>query len=316
MSLILPTRRDSHLLDKTERACKRDASVKPGNAFDRILQRAAESEARAEARREIQEPQQLFLPGFEEWLRAMPNHMARSSLFAPIARGKKKYHDQTVLASRGDVIITYTGRQLDEVQADAWMQLIYEAKDAPLGQAVSINRAAFLRAIGKTTSGREYRWMHRTMIEFTAATIVIEARKSDGTTRYHIGHTKAFHMLSDFDYDADAEKYTFTIDPRWKTLFGGNEYALIDWEKRLQIRPARDMAKALQRLVATSADQVQHHSLDRLRDMLQYNSPMGKFRVALSTAMRELERVGVVAGARIELSTKRVEQATWTKLRR
>lgn len=282
--------------------------------FPGLAARAAEAKSRIEARGEAMEPQQMFLPGLEDWLRAMPNAVARSSLFAPVARGRKKHHDQTVLVSRGDATITYTGHQLDEAQADAWMQLMYEAKDAPLGQAVRINRAAFLKAIEHGTSGRDYEWLHRSMFAFTAATIVMEARKPDGAPKYRIGHTKAFHMLADFEYDADAETYTFTIDPRWKTLFGGREYALVDWEKRMQIAQGQDMAKALQRLVATSADRIQRYALDWLKDKLQYASPMRKFRMALTLAMRELERVGVIAGGRIETSTKGKEQAVWARL--
>jgi len=265
--------------------------------------------------KEIEEvSRQMFLPGLEEWLRAMPNPVARSSLFAPVARGRKKYHDQTVLVSRGDATITYTGQQLDEAQADAWMQLVYEAKDSRLGDSVTINRAAFLRAMGRATSGQNYEWLHRAMFAFTAAMIVIEARKSDGVPKYRIGHTKAFHMLADFDYDADAETYTFTIDPRWKTLFGGREYSLIDWNKRLQISQGQDMAKALQRLVATSSDNVQRYALDWLKDKLQYAGRLRDFKDSLTRAMRELERVEVIAGGRIERSTKGKEQASWSRL--
>jgi hypothetical protein len=284
------------------------------DVFARVQQRAADVQVRKEARREFAPPEQMFLPGLDDWLRAMPNPIARSSLFAPIARGRKQYHEKTVLVSRRDATIMYTGHQLDESQSDAWMQLVYAAKDAPLGQAVNINRAAFLREIGHGTSGRDYQWLHRAMYAFTAATIVIEVRKPDGAPKYRIGDTKAFHMLADFEYDENAEVYTFTIDPRWKKLFGGREYALIDWEKRLHIGPGQDMAKALQRLVATSSDPVQRYSLDWLKDKLQYASPIRKFRLALVAAMHELERVEVIAGGRLERSTKGREQAAWTKL--
>ena len=120
-----------------------------------LVARMAEAQARTAARRESPEPQQMFLPGLDPEVRAMPNHVARSSLFAPVARGRKVLHEQAVLVSRADANITYTGYQLDEAQADAWMQLMFEAKDAPLGQPVLINRAAFLQAIGRGTSGRE-----------------------------------------------------------------------------------------------------------------------------------------------------------------
>lgn len=292
---------------------------KPKSADDSMVfanKRAAEARERIEAKteQEAATPQQMFLPGMDEFMRAMPNHIARSSLFAPVARGPKKMHDQAVLVTRGDAVITYTGHQLDEAQADAWMQLVHEAKDSELGTPVTMNRSAFLRAMGRATSGQNYEWLHRAMFAFTAAMIVIEIRKPDGTQKHRIGHTKAFHMLSDFEYDADAETYSFTIDPRWKVLFGNREYALIDWSKRLQIGRGQDMAKALQRLVATSSDHVQRYALDWLKDKLQYAGRMRDFEDALEKAMRELERLEILAGSRIEISTKGKPQAVWTKL--
>lgn len=282
--------------------------------FPALAARAAAAERRVIERFDTQAPEQLFLPGLEDWMRAMPNPVARSSLFAPIARGPKKFHHQTVLVSRSDATITFTGFQLDESQADAWLQLMHVAKDAPLGRAVRIDRAAFLRAIGHGTSGNDYAWLHRTIFAFTAATITIEARKPDGSRKYLIGSTAAFHMLTDFVYDADSETYTFTVDPRWKILYGGREYALINWVKRMEIARGQDMAKALQRLVATSSDSLQRYGLVWLKEKLQYGSPMRKFRTSLESAMRELERVKVISNSKIELSTKGREQAVWTKI--
>lgn len=282
--------------------------------FPALAARAAAAERRVIERFDSLAPEELYLPGLEAWMRAMPNALARCSLFAPVARGRKKFHHQTVLVSRSDATITYTGFQLDESQADAWFQLMDVAKDVPLGQAVRINRAAVLRAIGHGTSGNDYAWLHQTIHSFTAATITIEARKPDGSRKYLIGSTAAFHMLTHFVYDASSETYTFTVDPRWKILFSGREYALINWEKRMAIARGQDMAKALQRLVATSSDSVQRYSLEWLKEKLQYGSPMRKFRKALESAMHELERVKVISDSKIEFSTKGREQAVWTKL--
>jgi hypothetical protein len=89
---------------------------------------------------------------------------------------------------------------------------------------------------------------------------------------------------------------------------------LIDWEKRLQIRKGQDIAKALQRLVSTSNERVQRFRLSWLKERLQYRSPMCKFRLSLKAAMQELERVEIIAAARIEMSTKGEEQAVWVRL--
>jgi len=86
--------------------------------FPALAARAAEAQSRIEAQREAITPQQLFLPGLEDFMRAMPNHIARSSLFAPVARGRKRIHKDTVLVSRADAVIKFWGEQLDESQAD------------------------------------------------------------------------------------------------------------------------------------------------------------------------------------------------------
>jgi hypothetical protein len=226
-------------------------------------------------------------------------------------------HSGTVLVSRKDGILEFWGEQLDEADADIVLQLMFETRQTALGQPVTINRAAFLRAMGRSTGKHDYEWLHRRMKALTAATLIIETKKPDGSTKYRvggIGNTKTFHILADFDYDEDIEAYTYTLDPRWRILFGNREFALIDWHKRLLIGRGQDMAKALQRLVATSADPVQRYPLDWLKDKMQYASPMRKFKEALTNAMRELERLEIIAGGRIGTSTKGNAQAIWTKL--
>lgn len=255
----------------------------------------------------------LFLPGLSEFSRAMPNHIARSSLFAPVARGAKKMHKETVLASRKDAVITFWGEQLDEAQADVWMQVMHEAIKAPLGDAVPINRARLLRAIGRQTGNFEYQWLHRTMKALSFAMLIVELTK-DGRPKLEVGRAESLHLIDKFMYDPERESYTVRIDPRWRFLYRNREYGLIDWGKRLHIRKGQDMAKALQRLIATSNESVQRFQLAWLKDHFQYFSPMRKFRTSLGAAMQELERVEVIAAGRIELSTKGVEQAVWTRL--
>lgn len=281
--------------------------------FEFIKQKAAEVAAKAE-QKAAETPRQLFLPGMDEFMRAMPNHIARSSLFAPVARGRKRMHKDTVLQSRGDAVIKFWGEQLDEAQADVWMQAMKEAQRQPLGEAVTINRADFLREIGRQTGNYEYKWLHRTMQALAFAMLVIEVTKDDGKPKLSIGKTRALHMIEGFDYDDEAEAYTLRIDPRWHAMYGNREFALIDWEKRREFGRNQDMAKSLQRLISTSSDVVQRFSLEYLKGRAQSAGRMRDFRDALEKAMRELERLGIIAGGRIEKSTKGKEQAVWTKL--
>lgn len=258
-------------------------------------------------------PVKVFLPGMTEIMRAMPNHIARSSLFAPVAPGRKKMHDNTVLVSRADAVIKFKGKQLDESQADVWMQAMYEAIKHPLGEPFVINRAGFLREIGRAPSGQNYKWLLNAMEELSFAMLVIEVVQ-EGKKKFSIGKTRALHLISGFDYDEKAGNYTLQIDPRWSEMYKSKEYARIDWEKRLQFGQHQNMAKSLQRLIATSSDTLQRHGLDYLKDKMEYTSPMRKFKESLYAAMLELQRLGIIAGGRIEASTRGTEQTVWTRL--
>lgn len=254
-------------------------------------------------------PKQLFLPGFD--LGAMPNHLNRSSLIAPIAKGKRKAHSQTVMVTRADCVLEYSGQQLDEADGDLIMALIYFAQPQPLGTLVPLNRKELLRKIKPGALGStQYEWLHKSMKRLREGVLFLEARKPDGSTRYKIGHMQSFSIVKELDYNEDTEVYTYMMDPRWVQMFGNREYGLIDFRKRLLIGRGQDMAKTLQRLVATSADPVQRYALNWLKSKMEYSGRLRDFRDALDRACTELERLEIISAHRIEDSTKGKEQLT------
>lgn len=193
---------------------------------------------------------------------------------------------------------------MDEADADLTLQLIFEARLQPLGKPVTLNRSALLQAMGRNTGKAQYDWLLRRMKALTVATLFIEAKKSGGATKYKVGDTEAFHIIQSFGYDRDNETYTFTLDPRWCVLFGNREFAMINWEKRLQIGRGQDMAKALQRLLAASSDRLQRFALDWLKSKMRYGGRMRDFKTALNRAILELMRLDILDSGRVEVSTK------------
>ena len=281
--------------------------------LDELMQFAQERAARsreAAEQKAAETPRQLFLPGFD--IGAFPNHLNRSSFIAPIARGRRKFHRQAAMVTCRDCVLEYTGEQLDEADGDLIMALIAFAQPFPVGTSVPLNRAELLRKIKRSTGKHDYEWLHRRIKALTEATLFLEAKKPDGSTRYSIGKTLSFRMIAAFSYDDEAEAYSYSLDPRWVQMFGNREYSLIDWDKRMQIGRGQDMAKTLQRLLATSADPVQRYALDWLKGKMEYASPMRKFREALAAACKELERLEIITNHKIEESTKGKPQlALW-----
>lgn len=288
--------------DRAPRRSQHRAPVRH-DSIQWIKEKAASVELRLKGKA-AEEPRQLFLPGFD--IGAMPNHLNRSSLIAPIARGRRKFHQRTVMISRSDCLLEWTGEQLDEADGELIMALIFFARRYPMGTSVPLVRAELLRKLQRSTGKSDYEWLHRRIRALTEGTLYIEAKKPDGSTRYKIGFgsSVAFHILSGFTYDEAAETYAFTLDPRWVQMFGNREYSLIDWDKRMQIGRGLDMAKTLQRLVATSSDPVQRYALDWLKSKMEYSGRIRDFRDALDRAVRELERLEIIAKGSIEDSTK------------
>lgn len=277
--------------------------------LERTKQRTAASSEVAE-QKAADKLRQMFLPGFD--IGAFPNHLNRSSFIAPIARGRRKFHRQAEMVTRRDCVLEYTGEQLDEADGDLIMALIAFAQPHPVGAAVPLNRAELLRKLKRSTGKHDYEWLHRRIKALTEATLFLEAKKPDGSTRYSIGKTVSFRIIAAFSYDDEVEAYSYSLDPRWVQMFGNREYSLIDWDKRMQIGRGQDMAKTLQRLLATSADPVQRYALDWLKGKMEYASPMRKFREALAAACKELERLEIITAHEIEGSTKGKPQlALW-----
>ena len=269
----------------------------------KALKDRVEAGRQAAEQKAAETPKQMFLPGFD--IGAMPNHLNRSSLIAPIARGKRKTHSQTVMVTRSDCVLEYSGQQLDEADGDLIMALIAFARPYALGTPVPLNRKELLRKIKPGGIGRtQYEWLHSAIKRLREGVIFLEARKPDGSTRYKIGHMHSFSIVKELDDNEETEVYTYMMDPRWMQLFGNREYGLIDFEKRLQIGRNQDMAKTLQRLVATSSDAVQRYALEWLKAKMDYSSPMRKFKDALTAAVDELTRLEIIVKGSIEDSTK------------
>lgn len=255
---------------------------------------------------------QMFLPAVAEFMRSMPNHLARSSLFAPVARGRKRELQGEPLASRADAQIKFWGPQLDEAQADVWMQAMYAASKVALGAEVVINRSQFLHSIGRDNGKSQYEWLKRAMNGLHRSVVEITVRSPDGRVK----RMDSLSMISGFTLDEPTGTYILSIDRRWRALYGSDQFALIDWKKRLAFGAQQDMAKSLQRLIATSNEERQRYNLVWLQQRLASTASLPNFRRSLKKALAELERLEVIRDSALEKSTRDKEQVVWTRVSR
>lgn len=232
------------------------------------------------------------LPLFpEEDTSALPNYLARTPLFAPIQRGRRKMHDQALLASPEGVEVRFTGKQLDMADQDVFMLALKWAQGVDLNAPVRCDRAEFLKALGWTASGKSgsfgksaYDWLDQSFQRLASGTLSIKTKRY----KAHLS------LISDWTEDGETKVWEFTVGGKIKALFQNREYAFIDLAKRQQIMHRVDLAKWLQSYAASHEAGQHRISVAKLKAWCGYTSPTRKFLEPLSEALDELKRVNVI----------------------
>lgn len=236
------------------------------------------------------------LPMFpEDDISALPNYLARTSLFAPIQPGRRKMHDDVILASPKGVEVRFSGKQLDMADQDVFMLALKLAQGCDLNQSVKCNRTDFLKALGwkpTTKSGTfgktAYDWLDISFKRLTLGTLSI-------TTKRYKAHLS---LLAEWSQDSDTGEWEFTVGGKVRALFQNREYSFIDLAKRQRLAHRIDLAKWLQSYAATHETGMHRISVENLKNWCGYNSPIRKFREALIEALAELERTEILAGVK------------------
>lgn len=193
-------------------------------ALSRLRQRVLERAATASATPHATKEAVVQLPWWHDLDRAIPNHLARSSLFAPVARGRRATHEGKVLTSRSDVQLRYWGMQLDEPDSDVWMQALHEARRHPVGAPVPVVRSHFLKSLGRHIGSTDYGWLHESFLRLSLGMLEIKTRKYTvgevpGDAAPSKGMHRVLHLIDGFDLDEELDTYVLRIDRRMVRLF-------------------------------------------------------------------------------------------------
>jgi hypothetical protein len=236
------------------------------------------------------------LPLFPLLDSAMPNHLARSSLFAPIKTGDRQIHEKALMASRGDSSIYYSGHQLDMADNDVFLQALRVAQGVRLGDSIYFNRAQFLREIGRSVGKSQYEWLQESFYRLTSGTVLIQTKR----------YKAALHLIDGYALDEQTGEYWLRMNPEIIKLFGHMEYGLVDMHTRLRIGRRQDMAKWLQNYVATHEEGRVHIISVQLLQL--WSGSGGRLRDfqtrSLNKALTELQRLGLIKDVHIRTDGK------------
>jgi hypothetical protein len=219
--------------------------------------------------------------------------MARSALFSCIQGKDRRYIEDALIASQGDVEIRFTGRQLNQDDHDLLMTLVFMAKDTPMGRWVTVPTYGVLQALGRKVGGKQYREL-RTDISRLAAGMV-SIRNTKARIEY-LGH----HMIAKASQHEVSRHWIYRLDPELRPLYGDMTHTLIDWEKRLALK-GKDLARWMQLYMASHA-RPYPVKVDTLRQLSGSRAKaLRNFRAQLRIALTDLESNDDIAEWRIDM---------------
>jgi len=125
----------------------------------------------------------IQFPLFPQETRPVSNDMARSALFSCVQGNKRRWLKNAVLATVGDVRIEFTGEQLNQDVCDTLMQLIFMARNKPLGQFVVVSAYAVLQGLGRKHGGRDHEQLRQEIERLTKGSVAIR-----GADINYVGH--------------------------------------------------------------------------------------------------------------------------------
>lgn len=234
------------------------------------------------------ESREIQLPFWPTEKKAIPNRLARAALFVPIGRGRRKLLDKAILATPKGTQIEFTGEQLSISDCDVYLLCLHSSRNQQLGTPIRISKYDFLKKLGRKdiSGGQAYKNLESQLNRLHLAQIKIK------TDRYNI----SIHLIASIIEDKTNGIYNIIIDKDVLQLFSNDEFAHIDWEKRLQIKTAyKDLAKFLQTYIATHSKKYPHSiGIEQLRQLSGYTMAARKYRSHLKSALNELVRLDII----------------------
>jgi hypothetical protein len=233
---------------------------------------------------------------------AMPTELTRASLFVLVRRGRRKILDWEKLESRADIEVAYSGKQLDQADADLWLACLRLGRGVPLGQRIYTTRAALLQEIGKTDGSANHRWLIDSLDRMSRSTFRVIAKRNGKEVRVTTGMLK-------YGIEKPSGQMYIRLDPEGAALF--ENLAYVGWEQRLAL--TSNAAKALQLYVSGHMAGKPHAVL--LADLARwmgYEGRLRQFRASLRPALAELAATGMIHSYGIK-SGPRGDIAYWTR---
>jgi len=246
------------------------------------------------------------MPRWPEEVAAIPTEFTRVSLFGLPAdcRGERQILDGVKLASRADLEVIYTGKELCAKDETAWLSCLRLGRGIPMGERIYLTKAALLRDVGLTNTGPNWKTLEGRLDRLSIAHTKVRLKRNDSWLVVNCG-------LMKFGFDEDTDVMYFRLDPEGARLFDNLAYQ--PWEIRLALK--KDISARLLSYVTGHLQGKPHSVL--LEDLLKwcgYPGRLRQFRTACLEAFKELERKDVlVSGSSKIIKGAKGDVACWVR---
>lgn len=231
----------------------------------------------------------IQLPLWAEPVRAVPNDILRSAIFAAIQGKTRRFLNKEIIASVDGVTIRFKGQQLNQSDADVWEQAMHLARCHPLGHICQFRGSAFLKSIGRSNGKAQYGWLDDSIDRLIAC--LVEIRSG---SRVFTGS-----LLSSCIRDEMTGVYELTLDPKTIRLFSKDTWSTVVWEQR-QALMGKPLALWLHGFYSSHAAPFAL-KVETLRTLSGSNDKiLRNFRRALQRALDDLKACGAIADWKID----------------
>lgn len=182
------------------------------------------------------------LPLWPKNVRGVPNSVLRSALFGAIKRGRRAFMQRQEVAAVDGVKVLFTGPRLDQADLDVWEQALHLARTGGLGCRIQFAAHAFLKAIDRSTGGKDVEWLKGAFARLASSVVEIK----DGRRAYF------GPMLHHGTRDDATGHYVIEMNPAIVALYGRDGWTQVEWEQRLSLK-GRPLAQWLHGFYTTHA---------------------------------------------------------------
>lgn len=194
-----------------------------------------------------------------------------------------------MLATVGDVRIEFTGEQLNQDDCDTLMQLVFMARNKPLGQFVVVSAYAVLKGLGRKHGGHDHEQLRQEIERLTKGSVAVR-----GEDINYVGH-----LIDESLQDLRTRRWMYRFNVNMRVFFGLDNYTLIDWERRKNLK-RKDLARWLQLYWSTHSRPFPV-SVDFLREKSgSQTAELREFRRMLKRALKDLDDNGDIEEWKIE----------------